>query len=180
MLAVKWLLAAMTAALASRWVPVSSRTSRGCGVYDRGGCVGETCLGAPPRNNFFVLNFLLSELPLLSLTGARFSLNFDGSVSRGEGIVPPAGSGSGVRWSFISRIIGRASSRIFLFSSDMRSKSCFNARSSASAAIIRWSRRRIDSITLARSSWVAERSPLSPSAAVMFVSVIALPLRSRR
>jgi hypothetical protein len=66
-------------------------------VYDRGGCVGEVCLGALPRNNFFVLNFLLSELPLLSLTGARFSLSFDGSVSRGEGIVPPAGSGSGVR-----------------------------------------------------------------------------------
>jgi hypothetical protein len=59
--------------------------------------VGEVCFGALPRNSFFVLNFLLSELPLLSLTGARFSLNFEGSVSRGEGIVPPAGSGSGVR-----------------------------------------------------------------------------------
>jgi hypothetical protein len=84
-----------------------------------------------------VLNLRLSELPLLSFTGARFSLIFEVSVSRGEGIVPPAGSGSGVRWSFMSRIIGSASSRIFRFSSDMRSRSCFNARSSVSAAIIR-------------------------------------------
>jgi len=106
-------------------------------VYDCGGCVGEGCLGALPRNNFFVLNFRLSELPLLSLTGARLSLIFEGSVSRGEGIVPPAGSGSGVLWSFISRMIGKASSRSFLFSSDMRSKSCFNTRSSVSAAIMR-------------------------------------------
>ena len=96
MLAVKWLLAAMAAALASRWVPVSSRTSRGCGVYDRGGCVGEVCFGALPRNSFLVLKFLLSEIPLIYLTGDRFSLNFEGSVSRGEGIVQPAGSGSGV------------------------------------------------------------------------------------
>jgi len=106
-------------------------------VYDCGGCVGDGCLGALPRNNFFVLNFRLSELPLLSLTGARLSLIFEESVSLGEGMVPPAGSGSGVLWSFISRIIGKASSRNFRFSSEIRSRSCFNTRSSVSAAIMR-------------------------------------------
>lgn len=101
--------------------------------------MGDGCLGALPRNSFFVLNFRLSELPLLSLTGGKFSLIFDGSVSRGEGIGAVVGSGGKgfARCSFTYFMIGRFSSLIFLFSSDMRSRSCFSARNSASAAIIR-------------------------------------------
>lgn len=129
--------------------------------------MGEGCLGALPRKSFLVLNFRLRELPLLSLTGAKFSLIFDGSVSLGEGIGADVGSGGKglARCSFTYFMSGKLSSLIFLFSSDMRSRSCFKTRNSASAAMIRLSRRAIDSITLAMSSWVAERSPLSPSAA---------------
>lgn len=106
--------------------------------------VGDRFFGADPRKSFLVENLR-----------DRLDPSFFGSISAGGVVMGCSGLGKGCERSLNMRMTGSVSSRSFLFSSNILSKCSLITLISASAARIRWSRRRIDSMTRAMSSCVA-------------------------
>lgn len=104
--------------------------------------VGDGFLDALPRNRRLVLN--LRERP--EVVGLK---------SAGGVVIGCSGFGRGCDQSFALRISGNVSSRILRFSSMSRLTSSLIACNSASAAIIRLSLNRIESMILVMSSCVA-------------------------
>ena len=121
--------------------------------------VGEGTFGAFPSHSFLVENLRERPVPTLS------TLISGGGVVRGC-----SGFGSGCDLSLAMRTIGSVSSRNFLLSSTTLLRYSFMTLSSDSAAMIRWSLKRMDSMTLAMSSCVAAMSIAFPSAAGLAVS----------